>query len=146
MSQSENPPPREPAGEPAVERVTAPPKNPKKVAAGRAGAAARKAKQERLLKELQAAKESFHPGEASIPSGKEADQQHSVTHAHADTPLEHNWTPWIIGACLAGGALMYTQLLKKPAAGSPTPSLLTASSCQQPPVRHLDKRVPFHME
>ena len=33
----------------------------KKVAAGRADAAARKAKQERLLEQLRAAKESFHP-------------------------------------------------------------------------------------
>ncbi|MCU7846330.1 MAG: hypothetical protein KZQ93_21045, partial [Candidatus Thiodiazotropha sp. (ex Monitilora ramsayi)] len=76
----ENPPPSE--TEPAqaqstgiaaasAERVTgAPLKNPKKVAAGRAGAAARKAKQERLLEELRAAKESFRAGEASIPLPK----------------------------------------------------------------------------
>ena len=45
------------------------------MAAGRAGAAARKAKQERLLEQLRAAKKSFRPpaGEASIPP-KEADE------------------------------------------------------------------------
>ena len=52
------------------------------MAAGRAGAAARKAKQERLLEQLQAAKESFRPpaGEDSIPP-KEADskdQEHKI--------------------------------------------------------------------
>ena len=37
------------------------------MATGRAGAAAQKAKQERLLEQLQAAKESFRLGLASIP-------------------------------------------------------------------------------
>ena len=46
-----------------VERVTA--KNPQKVAADKAGAAARKAKHERLLKELRRVMESLHPGEAT---------------------------------------------------------------------------------
>ena len=53
----------EPAQSPPVEGVTVKVKDPKKVAAGRTGAAARKAKQEeRLLEQLRAAKESFrHP-------------------------------------------------------------------------------------
>ena len=47
-----------PAQSPSVERVTKKVKDPKKVAAGHAGAAARKAKQEeRLLEQLQAAKD-----------------------------------------------------------------------------------------
>ena len=50
----------EPAQSP-VERVTEKVKDPKKVAVGRAGAAARKAKQERLLEQLRGAKESFRP-------------------------------------------------------------------------------------
>ena len=50
----------EPAQSP-VERVTEKIKDPKKVAAGRAGTAARKAKQERLLEQLRGAKESFRP-------------------------------------------------------------------------------------
>ena len=61
-------------GEPAqspVEKVTEKKaKDPKKVATGRAGAAARTAAQKRLLKQLQAAKESLRPGDgtsASIP-------------------------------------------------------------------------------
>lgn len=48
-----------PLAQPVPQRVTKP-KDPKKVAAGRAGAAARKAKQERLLEELRGAKEKLH--------------------------------------------------------------------------------------
>ena len=54
-------PTEEPAESPA-ERVTEKKeKDPKREAAGRAGAAARKAKQKRLLEQLQAAKESLRP-------------------------------------------------------------------------------------
>ena len=86
--------------EPAhVERVTKK-KDPKKVAAGRAGAAAR---QKRLLEQLQAAKESLRPpvsaadNDGTSASPKEAKR----------TRPEPNWSPWIIGACLAGGSLAY---------------------------------------
>ena len=52
----------EPTQSPPVERVTKKVKDPKKVVAGRAGAATRKAKQEeRLLEQLRVAKESFRP-------------------------------------------------------------------------------------
>ena len=54
----------EPAQSP-MERVTEKVKDPKKVAVGRAGAAARKAKQERLLEQLRGAKESFRPPPAT---------------------------------------------------------------------------------
>ena len=74
------------------------------MAAGRAAAAARKAKQERLLEQLRTAKESFRVADtsANIPDPKEADSKEPER-------LEHNrgWTPWIIGACLAGGALKF---------------------------------------
>ena len=109
------------AEEPAqssVERVTDPKqkvKDKKKVAAGHAGAAARKAKQEeRLLEQLRAAKESLRPpasdGRSTNIPPKEADQEQAVS---ADKRPEHNregltnWTPWIVGACLRGGALMF---------------------------------------
>ena len=81
--------------------------------AGRAGAATWKAKQERLLEQLRGAKESFRPPAgngtpANIPP-KEADQEQAVS---ADKRPKHNrevtnWTPWIVGACLTGGALMF---------------------------------------
>ena len=72
------------------------------MAAGRAGAAARKAKQERLLEQLRAAKESFRPPagdgtSASIPP-KEAD---SKDQEHTDKRPEHNrkgLTHWTHGS------------------------------------------------
>ena len=93
--------------EPAhVERVTKKKaKDPKKVAAGRAGAAAR---QKRLLEQLQAAKESLRPpvsaadNDSTSASPKEAKR--------TDERREPNWIPWIIGVCLAvggGGSLAY---------------------------------------
>ena len=81
-----------------VERVTEKKaKDRKKVAAGRAGAAARTAAEKRLLE----AKESLRPGDgtsASIPP-QEADRERSGERPEHN----HNWIPWIIGACLAGG-------------------------------------------
>ena len=56
---------------------TGKPKDPKKVAAGRAGAAAKKAKQERLLEELRAAKEAIAP--AATPVADEAPKEQPVT-------------------------------------------------------------------
>ena len=80
--------PAEPAH---VERVTKKKaKDPIKVAAGRAGAAAL---QKRLL-ELSAADNG---GTSASP--KEAKR--------TDERPEPNWFPWIIGACLAGGSLAY---------------------------------------
>ena len=105
------------AGEPAqtaVERDTVKVKDPKKVAAGRAGAAAPKVKQERLLEQLRAAKELFRPEEASIPP-KEAtatpdEPQDQELRRDVDKRPEHNgltnWTPCIIGACLTGGSTL----------------------------------------
>ena len=85
--------------EPAhVKRVTKKKaKDPKKVAAGRAGAAAR---QKRVLEQLQAAKELLRPpvsaadNDGTSASPKEANR--------TDERPETNWIPWIIGACLAG--------------------------------------------
>ena len=113
----------EPAQSP-VERVTEKVKDPKKLAAGRAGAAARKAKQERLLKQLRGAKESFRPpaGDgtpANIPP-KEADskdQEQAVSRPERREGLT-NWTPWIVGACHTGGALVF---LRNAQTKSPAP-------------------------
>ena len=76
---------------------------PAQVAAGRAGAAAITAAQKGLLKQLQAAKESLRPGDGTSAPPNEADRERT------DKRPEHNrnWIPWIIGACLAGGALAY---------------------------------------
>ena len=81
------------------------------MAAGRAGAAARKAKQERLLQELRAAKEAIAPAATGSP-GSVADEAVTETTSRrvkpipapvADTKCQAtDWTPWIlVGAGLA---------------------------------------------
>ena len=75
---------------PAVSRVTDPgpakQKDPKKVAAGRAGAAARKAKHERLLEELRDGKEALRemdaPADAPAAVPKEKPAAGSMTHSY----------------------------------------------------------------
>ena len=123
-----------------VERVTEKVKDPKKVAGGRAGAAARKANQERLLVQLRGAKESFRPpaGDgtpANIPP-KEADQEQAVS---ADKRSEHNrevtnWTPWIVGVCLTGGALMFLRNTQ-----TRSPASVAAGPVDSAPKQPVDK-------
>ena len=75
----------EPAQSPPVERVTEKVKDPKKVAAGHAGAAARKAKQEeRLLQQLRASKESFRPAAGDGTSANIPPKEAAAV--SADTP------------------------------------------------------------
>ena len=89
--------PAEPAH---VERVTKKKtKDPKKVAAGRAGAAAR---QKRLLEQLQAAKESLRPPVSAADNDGTGTSASPKEGKRTDERPEPNWIPWIIGACLAG--------------------------------------------
>ena len=143
----------EPAQSPPVERVTEKVKDKKKVAAGRAGAAARKAKQEeRRLEQLRAAKESFRPhpptpaAPANIPP-KEADQ--AVSRPERREGLT-NWTPWIVGASLTEGALLFLRQTRRPASVAAGP---VDSAPKQPvnkpprPDRQLKASPdPFYME
>ena len=99
--------PAEPAHSP-VERVTEKKaKDPENVAVGRAGAAAR---QKRLLEQLQVAKESLRPPvSAADNDGTSALPKEAKPPKRTDERPEynHNWIPWIIGVCLAGGSLAY---------------------------------------
>ena len=118
------------AQSPPVERVTEKVKDSKKVVAGRAGAAARKAKQgERLLEQLRVAKESFRPPPPS-PAGDGTSANIPPKEAaavSADKRLERregltNWTPWVLGVCLPGGALVFlrnAQTRSRVGCGSP---------------------------
>ena len=75
-------------------------KDPKQVAAGRAGAVAR---QTRLLKQLQAAKESLRPPvSAADNDDTSASPKEAKPPKCTDEWPEPNWIPWIKGACLAG--------------------------------------------
>ena len=94
-----------PAAEPAYfERVMKKKKakDPKKVAAGHAGAAAR---QKRLLEQLQAVKESLRPPVSA--AGNDGTSASPKKAKCTDERPEPNWIPWIIGACLAGGSFAY---------------------------------------
>lgn len=121
---------------------TARTKDPKKQAAGRAGAAARKAKQERLLEELRAAKEAIAPAATPVADGAVAKQQeqpvtgttrsanqqrHSVSSAPADpgdpalraAEAAADWTPWIlVGAGLAALCVLRLPLVKQTVSGA----------------------------
>ena len=96
--------PAEPAH---VERVTEKKaKDPKKMAAGRAGAAAR---QKQLLVQLQATKESLRPPvSAADNDGTSAPPKEAKARNCTDERPEHSWIPWIKGACLAGGGGGFT--------------------------------------
>ena len=131
----------EPVQSPPVKRVTEKVKDPKKVAAGRAGAAARKTKQEERLEQLRVAKEPFRlpAAPANIPSPPEADQ--AVSQPERREGLT-NWAPWVIGACLAGGALVFLRQTTSPATG-PVDS---APKQPAPDAKQLKTRDPFYME
>ena len=115
-----SPPPAEDAAEPQVQpvlRVTAETtsrsprqKDPKKVAAGRAGAAARKAKSERLERELAAAKESLRDPTYAAPVAPPA--AHSNEEAPRSDKEEEkaagSMSPWGVGVLVAAaGGLAY---------------------------------------
>ena len=77
------------------------------MAAGRAGAAAR---QKRLLEQLQATKESLRPPvSAADNDSTSAPPKEDKPPKRTDERPEHNhnWIPWIIVACLAGGSFAY---------------------------------------
>ena len=113
-----------PAPVPVAASPTAKSKDPKKVAAGRAGAAARKAKQESLLEELRAAKQSLQTeavAEAAKPVAdvvpKEqpvAKQQPMPAPGDPGDPVKADWTPWIllVGAGLAALCVWRSPLVK----------------------------------
>ena len=98
--------PAEPAH---VERVTEKKaKDPKKMAAGRAGAAAR---QKQLLVQLQATKESLRPPvSAADNDGTSAPPKEAKARNCTDERPEHSWIPWIKGACLAGGGGVHLRI------------------------------------
>ena len=123
------------SAEPAhVERVTEKKaKDPKKVAAERAGAVSRK---KRLLEQLQAAKESLRPPvSAADNDGTSASPKEAKLPKRIDERPEynHNCIPWIIGACLAGGGVHLRMSLRaKTCACAPVPRRLRQSRINLP--------------
>ena len=141
-----------------VQRVTAPlptfrTKDPQKQAAGRAGAAARKVKQERLLEELRDAKERITPAASAVTSDK---QQPMPAHANPGDPLKSDWAPWIlVGAGLAALCVWRASLVKPTVSGARQqkqlhPEARSSGASQPPPTPRCAQQLkvpdPFHME
>ena len=87
-----------------------PQKNPKKVAAGRAGAAARKKKQEHLLQELQEAKQSM-----LLVKESEQDKEQLTKEPDPLPPSKQpdginqvSWIPLVLGTACPLGAFLHT--------------------------------------
>jgi len=106
-------------------------KDPKKVAAGRAGAAARKAKQEHLLAELRSVKESLRSpkGTPGAPSKEDVAAPLPKEKDETAAPVLHtagSITPWIIGAAAGLGLIYWAASQRAPAdppASPPTKSV-----------------------
>ena len=143
----------EPAQSPPVERVTQKVKDPRKVATGRAGAAARKAKEEeRFLEQLRAAREPLRPRvgddtSANIPP-KEAV---AVSHPERREGLT-DWIPWVVVACYTGGLLVSLRSAQTILQSTQTIRHAPAAHVDSPPkrpvpgARQLKTRDPFYME
>ena len=103
--------PAETPAQTPVERVTKI-KNPRKVAAGQKGAAAKKAKEEALLEQLRKAKDKIQPSPSSPPA-----------RAPTESPPKAEPSPWITYAvfawALVAGALLLSAQKPEDAARAP---------------------------
>lgn len=142
-------------------------KDPKKVAAGRAGAAARKAKQEKILAELREAKASIQrpsavtevteqrPPAEAVRSHRRSEAYDKVTNGTTDV----QWTPWIVGGLGLAGVvwLLHSNTQKRAVTSAPSVTAGTAAAksqkteplAKQPPAAAQQlktHRDPFHME
>ena len=142
-----------PATNAPVERVTVASrvtlKDPKKVAAGRAGAAARMAKHELLLEAFRAAKESFRAPDdvtrehVAVPVAWQPREQEREQQEHADKRQHNYWTLLIIS--LTGGAALAVAALRVLPVKKPTQT--TDVSVQTPKLNVLlEPSRPFSME
>ena len=132
-----------------VERVTAPApapvvpqmKDPKKVAAGRNGAAARRVRQESLLAELRAAKQAINPRSEAVATRSVAatpmEQQQPVVKQrpmHAPpADVKADLTPWLLFGG-AGLAVLYVLSMRTPL----PPTKLTVSGAHQQKQQHTE--------
>ena len=123
-------------------------KDPRKVAAGRAGAAARKAKAERLERELSKAKEPLrdptYTPDAPLHSNEEAPRSDKEEEKAAGS-----MSPWNIGVLVAALGLAYWAASQRdpPPKKTVTPPVLSpVGSAQQLKVTHSIAHNPHYME
>ena len=113
------------------------------MAAGRAGAAARKVKQEeQLLEQIQAAKEPLRP-----PAGDDTSANIPPKEAAAVSRPEGLTNPWVVGAFLAGGALVFLRIVQTRRPVSAVVAPVDSAPMQRAPgAKQLKTRDPFYME
>ena len=120
-------------------------KDPKKVAAGRAGAASKKIKHERLLEELRAAKESLN---SQQQEKKKNDEMRCVT-VSSTTQDAGSMTPWILGAAGLVGLVFWAASQRArpslPTTHQPAPAKLITPSALSTD-KQLKNTDPFYME
>ena len=146
-----------PAPVPVVASLTAKTKDQKKVAAGRARAAARCARQESLLAELRAVKEAINPlseavAEAATPVADVFVAKQQPMHAPATHIVRHkvskaDWTPWLL---FAGAGLAALYVLRTPQQHPEVARSVSSGASQSPSTPRCAQQLkvtdPFHME
>ena len=139
-----------PAQSPPVERVTEKVKDHKRWQPGVPALPPKRQSKKNDLEQLRASKESFHPsaGEgmsANIPP-KEAAAVSADKRPERREGLT-NWTPWVVGACLAGRALLFLRnaQTRSPASVAAAP-IDSAPKQPAPGAKQLKTQAPFYME
>ena len=146
-----------PAPVPVVASLTAKTKDPKKVAAGRAGAVARRARQESFLAELRTAKEAINlrseaVAEAATPVADVFVAKQQPMHAPATHSVRHevskaDWTPWLL---FAGAGLATLYMLHTPQQHPEATHSVSSGASRSPSTprcaQQLKVTYPFHME
>ena len=102
-------------------------KDPKNVATGRAGAAARRVRQESLLAELRAAKEAINPRSEAVATRSVA----GTLGEQQQPDVKADWTPWLLFGG-AGLAVLYVLSMRTPM----PPTKLKVSGARQQKQQH----------
>jgi anti-sigma factor RsiW len=129
-----------------------PTKDPRKVAAGKAGAAARKAKQEKLKDELRKAKAALiaePPASQGVILSQDIDQVRQSD--EPQTVSRYSLGPWLIGCVVIGGlglAWLATRAHNRFVQSNMHQSAPVANASKPPVIPHkLNKSAnPFYME
>ena len=102
---------------PEIQRVTVKAKDPKKVAAGRAGAAAKQAKEDKLKADLQEAKlKLMGDSQVDPPESELPEQGPPPEDGQPELPVRNatGWIPGLIGGLGLAGAVYYIYISVKP--------------------------------
>jgi hypothetical protein len=113
-----------------IVRVTMP-KNPKKVEAGRKGAAARQTKKEQLLDELRKAKSALLADKPEINQDPlQAASGNQTKELKATDRTKQDWTPYVVGGLGIAGALwlLWSSRLRSRTGCASPPSVVVSAA------------------